>query len=130
MQYRKLGRNGPNVSAIGLGCMSIGIADTYTSSVRSDDDAVALIHHALKLGITMLDTADIYGDSERQVGKALAGRRAKVVVATKFGFTSAVGARGDRAVDGSEAYVRQEISPRGIAAGKRYDPAMLGLTNQ
>ena len=107
MQYRKLGRNGPNVSAIGLGCMSIGIADTYTSSVRNDDDAVALIHHALKLGITMLDTADIYGNSERQVGKALAGKRDKVLLATKFGFTSAVGATGDRAVDGSESYVKQ-----------------------
>ena len=82
MQYRKLGRNGPNVSAIGLGCMSIGIADTYTSSVRSDDDAVALIHHALKLGIAMLDTADIYGNSERQVGKALAGRRDRALLAT------------------------------------------------
>jgi aryl-alcohol dehydrogenase-like predicted oxidoreductase len=107
MQYRKLGRNGPNVSAIGLGCMSIGIADTYTSSVRSDDDAVALIHHALKLGITMLDTADIYGNSERQVGKALAGRRDKALVATKFGFTSAVGAPVDRAINGSEQYVKQ-----------------------
>ena len=107
MQYRKLGRNGPNVSALGLGCMSIGIADTYTSSVHSDADAVALIHHALKLGITMLDTADIYGNSERQVGKALTGRRDKVLLATKFGFTSAVGATGDRAVNGSESYVKQ-----------------------
>lgn len=107
MQQRKLGRNGPNVSAIGLGCMSIGIADIYTSSVRSDDDAVALIHHALKLGITMLDTADIYGNSERQVGKALAGsKRDKVVLATKFGFSGPVGAP-ERTIDGSEKYVRQ-----------------------
>src|SRR5690349_12138071 len=107
MQYRKLGRNGPSVSAIGLGCMSIGIADTYTSSVESDDDAVALIHHALKLGITMLDTADIYGNSERQVGKALAGgRRDQVVLATKFGFTGAIGSPG-RGIDGSAAYVKQ-----------------------
>lgn len=106
MQYRKLGRNGPNVSAIGLGCMSIGIADTYTSSVRSDDDAVALIHHALKLGITMLDTADIYGNSERQVGKALAGRRDQVVLATKFGFTSPATAA-ERSINGSASYVKQ-----------------------
>lgn len=106
MQYRKLGRNGPTVSAIGLGCMSIGIADTYTSSVKSDDDAVALIHHALKLGITMLDTADIYGNSERQVGKALAGKRDKVVLATKFGFTGPVGAN-ERGIDGSAGYVKQ-----------------------
>ncbi|HEY7638838.1 MAG TPA: aldo/keto reductase [Steroidobacteraceae bacterium] len=106
MQYRKLGRNGPTVSAIGLGCMSIGIADTYTSSVKSDDEAVALIEHALKLGITLLDTADIYGNSERKVGKALAGKRDKVVLATKFGFTGPVGAA-ERSIDGSAAYVKK-----------------------
>jgi aryl-alcohol dehydrogenase-like predicted oxidoreductase len=106
MKYRKLGRNGPEVSAIGLGCMSMGIAGTYTSSVRNDDDAVALIHRALELGITLLDTADIYGDSERQVGKAIRGRRDEVVLATKFGFVGAIGAS-DRGVDGSPAYVRK-----------------------
>ena len=106
MQYRKLGRNGPTVSALGLGCMGLGIADTYTSSVRSDEDAVALIHHALKLGITLLDTADIYGESERLVGKALAGRRDQVVLASKFGFTGTATAR-ERTIDGSAGYVRQ-----------------------
>ncbi|HJY36937.1 MAG TPA: aldo/keto reductase [Steroidobacteraceae bacterium] len=107
MQYRKLGRNGPTVSAIGLGCMSIGIADIYTSSVKSDDDAVALINHALKLGVTLLDTADIYGNSERQVGKALAGaKRDQVVLATKFGFTGPVGSA-ERTIDGSAAYVKK-----------------------
>jgi aryl-alcohol dehydrogenase-like predicted oxidoreductase len=89
--------------------MSIGIADVYTSSVQNDDAAVALIHRALDLGINFLDTADIYGDSEIQVGKALKGRRDGVVVATKFAFTTAVG--GDRsqgrAVDGRPEYVRQ-----------------------
>jgi len=106
MKYRKLGRHGPEVSAIGLGCMSIGIAGTYTSSVKSDDDAVALIHRALDLGITLLDTADVYGDSERQVGKAIQGRRNKVVLATKFGFTSGADSA-TRAIDGSPAYVRK-----------------------
>jgi aryl-alcohol dehydrogenase-like predicted oxidoreductase len=107
MRYRKLGRNGPKVSTLGLGCMSLGIADTYTSSVRSDDDAVALIHHALNLGITLLDTADIYGNSERQVGKALAGsRRDQVVLATKFGFSGPV-TEPERTINGSESYVRQ-----------------------
>ena len=106
MNYRKLGRHGPDVSAIGLGCMSIGIANTYTSSVRNDDEAVALIHRALDLGVDFLDTADIYGDSERQVGKALEGRRDDVVLATKFGFVGAIGAS-DRGVDGSPEYVRQ-----------------------
>ena len=56
--------------------MSMGIADVYTSSVRDDDAAIALIHRALDLGITLLDTADIYGVSELQVGKALRDRRA------------------------------------------------------
>ena len=106
MKYRRLGRNGPEVSAIGLGCMSMGIAGTYTSSVRSDDDAVALVHRALDLGITLLDTADVYGDSERQVGKAIQRRREKVVLATKFGFVSGSGA-GKRAIDGSPRYVRR-----------------------
>jgi aryl-alcohol dehydrogenase-like predicted oxidoreductase len=106
MRYRTLGRKGPKVSAMGLGCMSLGIADTYTSSVRSDDDAIALIHHALKLGITLLDTADIYGESERLVGKAIAGRRDQVVLATKFGF-SGPATEPERSVDGSARYVQQ-----------------------
>jgi aryl-alcohol dehydrogenase-like predicted oxidoreductase len=106
MKYRKLGRHGPNVSALGLGCMSMGIAGTYTSSVKSDNDAVALIHRALELGITLLDTADVYGESERQVGKALKGRRDKAVLATKFGFTTETGAA-QRPIDGSPAYVRK-----------------------
>jgi aryl-alcohol dehydrogenase-like predicted oxidoreductase len=106
MNHRKLGRNGPQVSALGLGCMSIGIKDVYTSSVRGDDEAVALIHHALDLGITLLDTADIYGDSERQVGKAIKGRRDGVVLATKFGFTGAIGAA-DRGIDGRPEYVKR-----------------------
>src|SRR5258707_4059268 len=86
MEQRKLGRSGPSVSALGLGCMSMGIADVYTSSVRDDDAAVALIHRALDLGITLLDTADIYGVSEIQVGKALRGRRTGVVLSPKLGF--------------------------------------------
>jgi aryl-alcohol dehydrogenase-like predicted oxidoreductase len=105
MEHRKLGRSGPQVSALGLGCMSIGIAGLYTSSVNNDDEAVALIQRALDLGVTLLDTADIYGDSERQVGKALKGRRDQAVLATKFGFVGAIGAR-DRGVDGSPKYVR------------------------
>jgi aryl-alcohol dehydrogenase-like predicted oxidoreductase len=112
MNYRKLGRDGPNVSALGLGCMSIGIADTYTSSVRADGEAVALIHRALDLGITLLDTADIYGDSERQVGKALKGRRDQAILATKFGFTTGVSANArrdapERMINGSAQYVQE-----------------------
>jgi aryl-alcohol dehydrogenase-like predicted oxidoreductase len=106
MKYRNLGHHGPDVSAIGLGCMSMGIASTYTSSVRGDEDAISLIHRALALGITLLDTADVYGDSERQVGKAIKGRREKVVLATKFGFTTGIGAE-KRPIDGSPQYVRK-----------------------
>jgi aryl-alcohol dehydrogenase-like predicted oxidoreductase len=106
METRQLGRQGPRVSAIGFGAMSIGIKDTYTSSVRDDDAAVALIHRALDLGVTLLDTADIYGVSEIQVGKALKGRRDGVVLATKFGFVNERFGQGQR-IDGSPAHVRK-----------------------
>ena len=89
MERRKLGRQGLSVSSVGLGCMSLGIADIYSSAIRSDDEAVALIHRAIDLGVTFLDTANIYGDLELKVGKALKGRRDQVELATKFGFTEA-----------------------------------------
>lgn len=112
MSERKLGRDGPNVFPVGLGCMSLGIADVYTSSVQDDEQAVALIHRALDLGVTLLDTADVYGVSERQVGKALKGRRDKVTLATKFGFDTGGSANQRRdatevPVNGSARYVRQ-----------------------
>src|SRR5262245_64085013 len=102
MEARELGRQGLAVSAIGLGCMSLGIADVYTSSVRDDDSAVALIHRAIDLGATFLDTANTYGDSELKVGKALKGRRDRVVLATKFGIV-----REARGVDGRPENVRR-----------------------
>lgn len=105
MQQRQLGKTGPHVSSLGLGCMSIGIADRYTSSARSDQEAVELIHRAIDLGITLLDTADIYGASEVQVGKAIAGRRDQVVLATKFGFQSTVGSS-QQTINGRPEYVR------------------------
>jgi aryl-alcohol dehydrogenase-like predicted oxidoreductase len=107
MEQRALGRSGPAVSAIGLGCMSMGIADVYTSSVRDDDAAVALIHRALALGITLLDTADIYGASEVQVGRALRGRRADAVLATKFGFVGTSRPGVERVPNGRPKYVRR-----------------------
>ena len=100
MKQRRLGKSGPQISAIGLGCMSIGIADVYTSSVKDDTKAVKLIHRGLELGINFLDTANIYGDSEIKVGKALAGRRDNVVLATKFGIVTDSPTQ-DRAVDGT-----------------------------
>lgn len=104
MQTRKLGSQGLTVSAIGLGCMSLGIADVYTSSLSDEQSAIDLIHRALDLGVTLLDTANIYGDSELKVGKALKGRREQAVLATKFGISGDLQARG---VDGRPEYVRQ-----------------------
>src|SRR5205823_3058178 len=97
---------GPRVSAIGLGCMSIGIAETYTSGVRDEEAAVALIHRALDLGVTLLDTADVYGASEQYVGKALVGRRTEAVLATKFGFVNRLPGANEQ-IDGSPRRVRE-----------------------
>lgn len=106
MHPRQLRQGGPRVSAIGLGCMSIGIADVYTSSVENDIKAVELIHRALDLGINFLDTANIYGDSEIKVGKALVGRRDDVILATKFGIVTDSPVQ-DRGVDGTPANARR-----------------------
>jgi aryl-alcohol dehydrogenase-like predicted oxidoreductase len=86
--------------------MSIGIADVYTSSVQDDVNAIELIHHALDLGLNFLDTANIYGDSEIKVGKALLGRRDRVVLATKFGIVTDSPVQ-DRGVDGSPENARR-----------------------
>jgi len=106
MEQRQLGKGGPWVSAIGFGCMSIGIADVYTSSAQDDTAAIELIHRALDLGINFLDTANIYGDSELKVGKALIGRRDSVVLATKFGIVPDSSLH-DRGVDGTPENARR-----------------------
>jgi aryl-alcohol dehydrogenase-like predicted oxidoreductase len=84
VRTRQLGAVGPEVSAIGLGCMPM--SGTYGSA--ADEDGIATIHRALDLGITLLDTADVYGagHNERLVGRAIRDRRDEVVLATKFGF--------------------------------------------
>ena len=102
MEHRRLGREGPSVSALGFGAMSVGITDMYTGSARTLEAGVRVIERALDLGIDFLDTADIYGDSEQKVGAAIKNRRKDVVVATKFGFV-----QGGRGIDGSPQHVRE-----------------------
>src|SRR5712675_999903 len=105
MKTRQLGRQGLTVSELGLGCM--GLSDFYSSSGATEAQAISLIHRALALGVTFLDTADVYGPhtNERTVGKALQGRRDSVVLATKFGIVREPGSA-SRSVDGSPDYVR------------------------
>ena len=83
MQTRELGKSGLSVSALGLGCM--GMSDFYGTG--DEVEAIATIHRAIELGVTFLDTADIYvlGKNEELVGRAIRGRRDDVVLATKFG---------------------------------------------
>ena len=83
METRALGRQGLRVSALGLGCM--GMSEFYAG--RDEEESIATIHRALDLGMTFLDTADMYGPftNERLIGKAIRGKRDQVVVATKFG---------------------------------------------
>ncbi|MFI4889226.1 MAG: aldo/keto reductase [Steroidobacterales bacterium] len=86
MKIRQLGRQGLQVSELGLGCM--GMSDFYTTSRTSEAEAIALIHRGLDLGINFLDTSDMYGPYSNEIllGKALRDRRDGVVVATKFGL--------------------------------------------
>lgn len=106
MKTRRLGPNGPEVSAIGLGCM--GMASFY-GAPSDEAQATAVIHRALDLGVTFLDTAEMYGPhtNEFQVGKALADRRDRAFVATKFGINR--GPEGSIVTDGSPANVRRAI---------------------
>ena len=104
MQTRKLGRQGLEVSALGLGCM--GMSEFYAG--RDEAEAVATIERALDLGVTFLDTADMYGvgANEELVGRVVRSRREWVVVATKFGNVR--GADGSfRGVNGRPDYVRE-----------------------
>lgn len=106
MQTRILGRNGPVVSALGLGCM--GMSAFYGPHGRDDAESIRVIHRALDLGVSLLDTADMYGPhtNEVLVGKAIAGRRDEVILATKFGIRLDPADPHARGVDGRPEYVQ------------------------
>jgi aryl-alcohol dehydrogenase-like predicted oxidoreductase len=108
MKNTTLGAHGPRVGRIGLGLM--GMSAFYTGSGTDEAGSIATIHRALELGVTLLDTAEIYGPyvNEELLGKAIAGRRDEAVIATKFG-TILHRADGERGLDGSAENVRLSI---------------------
>lgn len=104
MESRKLGRNGPQVSALGLGCM--GMSEFYGS--RDDAESISTIHRSIEVGMTFLDTADAYGygDNEILVGKAIKDRRDQVFLATKFAIVRDRNNPDKRAISGKPEYVK------------------------
>ncbi|WP_411753715.1 aldo/keto reductase [Serratia sp. (in: enterobacteria)] len=108
MQQRKLGTNGPLVSALGLGCM--GMSDFYSTGY-DEQEAIATLHRALELGVTMLDTADMYGPhtNEQLIGKAIKGKRDQVFLATKFGIVRDPADPTARGVSSKPDYIRRSV---------------------
>lgn len=108
MQQRKLGPTGPLVSALGLGCM--GMSDFY-STAHDEQEAIATLHRALELGVTLLDTADVYGPhtNEQLIGKAIKGKRQQVFLATKFGIVRDPANPAARGVSSRPEYIRQSV---------------------
>lgn len=109
-EYRRLGRSGLTVSVVGLGCNNLGRANTPTESQAGTD---AVVHAALDAGVTLFDVADIYGRepglSETMLGRALAGSRDDVVVATKFGMDMHGANGNDFGARGSRRYIVKAV---------------------
>ncbi|WHS62619.1 aldo/keto reductase [Pseudomonas sp. G2-4] len=107
MITRQLGHRGPHVSIIGLGCM--GMSDFYTTGVN-EQEAIATLHRAVELGVTLFDTADMYGPhtNEELLGRALHGKRERIYLATKFGLVRSSDPHA-RGVNGRPDYVRQSV---------------------
>ena len=105
MKQRKLGRGGPIVSAIGLGCM--GMSEFYGKG--DEEESIATIHRAVDLGVTFFDTADVYGPhkNEELVGRALRGHRDRVIIATKFGILRNPDKPEFRGITGKPDYIRE-----------------------
>ncbi|HMH55860.1 MAG TPA: aldo/keto reductase [Gemmatimonadales bacterium] len=109
LSQRKLGTEGLTVSALGLGCM--GMSQSYGSPDERDErESIATIHRAIELGVTFFDTAEVYGPftNEELVGRALKGRRDKVVIATKFGW-QIDGDRRSTGLDSRPAHIREAV---------------------
>src|SRR4051812_11622036 len=104
MNLRSLGRSGPAVSALGLGCM--GMSDFY--GARNEAESTATLRQAFAQGINFIDTADIYGlgHNEEFIGRALAGHRDDFIIGTKFGILSDAIDPNERGVCGRDEYVR------------------------
>lgn len=108
MKQRQLGKNGPMVSALGLGCM--GMSDFYTTGL-DDKESMATLERALEMGVTMFDTADVYGPytNEELLGRFMKGRRNQVFLATKFGIVRDPANPQARGTNGHPDYVRKSV---------------------